>query len=329
MKHVIFSARFFYILLFNKLLLLTGVVNAQSLDVDSNHPIKQLDTISNLYKNPYNDVSLLSIELIEHYNLGTKLKFKNKLKTFTSRIDFYSGSKFLTTYKYYPNGYLSESIGIEFRDGIEQFTRREENIKFSTIKSKSGILYILPEYFLFPSLLKDYKDKFEDFNKNNDDIEDFLLIYKKIKELTQFLLKFDQNENLIYYRNFIVENDSLKKTITLKSEKKGILETSKVFDYNLRLLKDYTNPYLNDIYSYNENGDIIKISVVLRDGNISREEFYLHEYNLDGKLIKTIVTSNKTGYKKHINYYYDDSNRIIRIIRSNEDFKDILDFEYY
>ena len=86
---------------------------------------------------------------------------------------------------------------------------------------------------------------------------------------------------------------------------------------------------MNDIYSYNENGDIIKISVVLRDGNISREEFYLHEYNLDGKLIKTIVTSNKTGYKKHINYYYDDSNRIIRIIRSNEDFKDILDFEYY
>ena len=330
MKHLIFSARFFYILFFNKLLFLTGVVNAQSIDVESKHPMKHLDTISALYKNPYNDVSLLSIELIEHYNLGTKLKFKSKLKTFTSRADFYSGSKFLTTYKYYPNGYLSESIGIEFRDGIEEFTRHEENIKFSIIKSKRGITYILPEYYLFPSLLKDYKDKFEDFNKNNNDIEDFLLIYKKNqRKLNQFLLKFDENENLIYYRNFIVENDSLKKTITLKSENNGILETSKVYNYNLRLLKDFTNPYMNEIYSYNEKGDIIKISNVLGDGTISNEQFYLHEYSLDSKLIKTIVTSNKTGYKKNINYYYDDSNRIIRIIITKEDFKDILDFEYY
>lgn len=302
---------------------------AQTLNLESKNLIQKNDSTYNLYKNPYNDVSLLSIDLLEEYNIGTRLYFNSKLKKFTSKAKD-STIEFFTEYKYDSNGFLSETVFVYNFDG-ETFTpTTKDNLKFTTIKSKSGITYIIPDIFLKLSLQKKYRGKIEDFNEKNLDIEEYLMKLQS-PDINDLILEFDKHNNLIFYRDYHIENDSLNKKIILKKNPakfglltlqdfdKSNLNIYKELDYNLNTLKTFENKHLNNIYSYNDKGDVLKYK------RGSNETIFSPEYDSKGKIIKTTALNEKLS----VSFYYDEKDRIIKIIKKRENYEDILDFEYY
>lgn len=312
----------FRILSFYALMFIAINTNAQ--EINSTKPKFQSMTF---YKNPYNDVSLLCLKLSEN---GLPIKFPKKIKTFSIKAKSEKSSKIDSTFNqktFDKNGFLSEEIYETYVNGVKEPLIETWNLKFQKIKSKSGITYILPTHFLNLSKSKKYKD-YEDFNETKIDIEDFLLIfdeYNDREDLNEWLSKFDINENLIYYRENLIINDSINKTIILKKEKND--EVLKVLNYNLIPIKDYTNPYMTNNFSYNEKGELIKISKVQRDGTISGEISFNYEYTTDNKIEKIIKSEGSVIQKFQVLY---DEKGLLNKIKVGVDMNYVLyEFQYY
>lgn len=328
MKPINFSKLTLKTLLFYVFVLFVGDINAQTTDPKNIEINSQKEILSKLYKNPYNDISLLSMKLLE--NGFVKFKFKKKIKAFSMTLKRNDTISFFHKEIYDINGFISETLEETYENGVKNHLNERRNLKFKTIKSKNDITYIFPEYLLYPSKTKKYKGLFDDFNEHKIDIVDFLLKYTYDQgNINKFTLKLDQNENLIYYRQYFIENDSVNKTITLKEDNKGILEISKVVDYNLNTLKDFTNPSRVRSYSYNEKGDIIKTSYVLSDGTIQNEEFFSPEYGQDDKIAKIIKTNSTNTEKATFDFFYNESGLLNKIKEGDDKNYGLYEFEYY
>lgn len=312
----------FRILSFCALMFIAINTNAQ--EINSTKPKFQSMTF---YKNPYNDVSLLCLKLSEN---GLPIKFPKKIKTFSMKAKSEKSSKIDSTFNqktFDKNGFLSEEIYETYVNGVKEPPIETWNLKFQKIKSKSGITYILPTNFLNLSKSKKYKD-YEDFNETKIDIEDFLLIFDEYNDrgdLNEWLSKFDINENLIYYRENLIINDSINKTIIIKKEKNK--EVLKVLNYNLIPIKDNTNPYITNNFSYNEKGELIKISKVQRDGTMSGEISFNYEYTTDNKIEKIIKSEGAAIQKFQVLY---DENGLLNKIKIGDDINyELYEFQYY